>query len=251
MCETHAMEDFAGVTLDDLYRVETTLKRTCAYTSSSSRKKRIEIRLLNSSVDHYVSTQMHCTSTFTRHTFPTFKMSACTVTRIDVESVVTVYGNTRICCIYTSACVRGGGGGCTLSLPEWRVHSTPSVFERLEDENIRAPEWLRYYAYRATFDFECWFDTAQLPSDSDEVHWVVRHVPLIVSVASNVLGHEQVQCLVTDGGTNKLVDDMMNTLVAMIDAAYEKMKDYYEDVLEKLAEAQSDWDEKKHAARGW
>ena len=69
-------------------------------------------------------------------------------------------------------------------------HSTPSVFERLDDENIRVAESLRYYSYRATFDFECWFDTEQLPSDSDKVHWVARHVPLSVSVASNVPGHE-------------------------------------------------------------
>ncbi|KAI0242624.1 Basement membrane-specific heparan sulfate proteoglycan core protein [Lamellibrachia satsuma] len=48
-------------------------------------------------------------------------------------------------------------------------HSTPSVFECLDDENIRFPESLRYYPYRATFDFDCWFDTARLPSDSDKM----------------------------------------------------------------------------------
>ena len=82
-------------------------------------------------------------------------------------------------------------------------YSTPSVFECLDDENIRVAESLRYYPYRATFDFECWFDTEQLPSDSEKVHWVARHVPLSVSVASNVPGHERVQCLVTDGDTIK------------------------------------------------
>ena len=120
-------------------------------------------------------------------------------------------------------------------------HSTPSVFERLDEENIRVAESLRYYPYRATFDFECWFDTEQLPSDSDKVHWVARHVPLIVSVASNVPGHEQVQCLVTDGDTNKLVSSMMDILRAMSDAAY----DSYEDVLEQLAEALTNWDERE------
>ena len=107
-------------------------------------------------------------------------------------------------------------------------HSTPSVFERLDDENIRVAESLRYYPYRATFDFECWFDTEQLPSDSDQVHWVARHVPLSVSVASNVPGHEQVKCLVTDGDTNKLVSVMMDILRSMSDAAYDKIKDSYE-----------------------
>ena len=61
---------------------------------------------------------------------------------------------------------------------------------RLDDENIRVSKSLRYYPYRATFDFECWFDTKQLPSDSDHIHWVARHIALSVSVASNVPGHE-------------------------------------------------------------
>ena len=85
-----------------------------------------------------------------------------------------------------------------------------SIFERQDDENVGpAPASLRYYPYRATFDFQCYLDTTQLPSDSDKVQWIARHVPLSVSVASNVPGHEQVQCLVTDGDPDKLVADMM------------------------------------------
>ena len=91
-------------------------------------------------------------------------------------------------------------GGVRRVFPGGVYHSTPSVFERLDDENIRVAESLRYYPYRATFDFECWFDTEHLPSDSS-VHWIARHVPLSVSVASNVPGHERVKCLVTNGNT--------------------------------------------------
>ena len=62
--------------------------------------------------------------------------------------------------------------------------------------------------------------------DSDKVHWVARHVPLSVSMASNVPGHEQVQCLVMDGDTNKLVSAMMDILQSMSDAAYENIKTF-------------------------
>ena len=65
---------------------------------------------------------------------------------------------------------------------------------------------------------------------------MARHVPLSVSLPSNVPGHELVQCLVTDGDTNKLVSRMMDILRAMSDAAYDKIKHSYEDVLEQLAE---------------
>ena len=140
--------------------------------------------------------------------------------------------------------------GCVrLVDPGGVYHSIPSVFERLDDKNIRVSESLRYYPYRATFEFECWFDSEQLPSDSDKVHWVARHVPLSVSVASNVPGHEQVQYLITDGDTNKLVTAMMHILRAMSDATYDKIKDSYKDVLEQLAKALTNWDEWKHATR--
>ena len=71
------------------------------------------------------------------------------------------------------------------------------------------------------------------PSDKDNVHWVARHVPLSVSVASNVPSHEQVQCLVTDGDPDTLVADVMDNLRAMSGDAYEV-------VLEDLAEAKTD-----------
>ena len=140
-------------------------------------------------------------------------------------------------------------GGVRRVYPGGVYHSTPSVFEGLDDENIRVAESLRYYPYRVTFEFKCWFDTEQLPSDSDKFHWVARHVPLSVSVASNVPSHEQVQYLVTDGDTNKLVSAMMDILRAMSDAAYDKIKDSHEDVLEQLAGALTNWDEREKAAR--
>ena len=72
-------------------------------------------------------------------------------------------------------------------------HTTPSVFQRLDDEVINVADTLRFYPYRATFDFECFFDGDNLPTDSDRVQWIARHVPLSVSVASNVVGHEDAQ----------------------------------------------------------
>ena len=68
-------------------------------------------------------------------------------------------------------------------------HPPPSVFERLDDEGIVVSDYLRYYPYRATFDFECYFNDERLPTNTDHVEWIARHVPLSVSVASNVPGY--------------------------------------------------------------
>ena len=225
------MEDFAGVTLDYLYRVETMFqKNVCVYklikpdaedgkTTAELVRRSLcnypETMYLNLHETHFSLIQdvrMYCHS---------YRCRKCS------DSLWTHTWKLRQ---NESTCT-----GCVHRFyPGGVYHSTPSVFERLDDENILVAESLRYYPYRATFDFfECWFDTEQLPSDSDKVQWVARHVPLSVSVASNVPGHEQVQCLVTDGDTNKLVSAMMGILRAMSDAAYDKIKDSYEDVLER------------------
>ena len=121
-------------------------------------------------------------------------------------------------------------------------HPPPSVFERLDDEGIVVEKMLRYYPYRATFDFECYFSDERLPVNSDKVHWIARHVPLSVSLASNVPGLEPAQCYVTDGDSDKLVADMMSHLHAVSDAAFESLKPSYESVLNELEARKEEWD---------
>ena len=232
------MEEFAGVTLDDFYRVETTFQtNVCVYKLVESDdvdgKKTAE--LVRRSLCHYSDTMylnLHETHysyiqniQMYRHSYRCQKCGECLF-----KDVWQLSRHERTC-----------KGGVRRVYPGGVYHSTPSVFERLDDENIRVPESLRYYPYRATFDFECWFDTARLPSD--KMQWVARHVPSSVSMASNVPGHEQVQCLVTDGDTNKLVSAKMDILQSMSEAAYENIKNSYEDVLARLVKARSNWDE--------
>ena len=126
------------------------------------------------------------------------------------------------------------------------VYRPPSsIFERLDDEGIIASPVLRYFPYRATFDFECYFSDERLPVNSDKLQWSARHVPLSVSVASNVPGNEPAQCYVTDGDSDKLVADMMDHLTAISDAAYESLLPLYADVLEELKTRKEAWDEEE------
>ena len=121
-------------------------------------------------------------------------------------------------------------------------HPPPSVFERLDDEGIVVEKMLRYYPYRATFDFESYFDRNNVPADTNTLQWSARHVPLSVSVASNVPGHEDAQCYITNGDSDKLVADMMSHLHAVSDAAFESLKPSYESVLDKLKMLKEEWD---------
>ena len=127
-------------------------------------------------------------------------------------------------------------------------HTTPSVFQRLDDEGITVAETLRFYPYRATFDFECFFDGEALPANSDRVQWIARHVPLSVSVASNVPGHEPPRCYVTDGDSDKLVGAMMRSLSAISDTAFDMLIPSYDNVLNELEVRKDAWDEAERKA---
>ena len=127
-------------------------------------------------------------------------------------------------------------------------HTTPSLFQRLDDEGITVAETLRVYPYRATFDFECFFDGEALPANSDRVQCIARHVPLSVSVASNVPGHEPPRCYVTDGDSDKLVGAMMRSLSAISDTAFDMLIPSYDNVLNELEVRKDAWDEAERKA---
>ena len=117
----------------------------------------------------------------------------------------------------------------------------PSTFQRLDDEGIVVDEALRYYPYRATFDFERFFTGDNLPADTDHVQWVARHILLSVSVASNVPGYEPALCFVSDGDADKLVESMMTRLNTIIDAAFVTLVPSYADVLDDMVKCSRKW----------
>ena len=80
------------------------------------------------------------------------------------------------------------------------------------------------FPYRATFDFEVYFETDDLPSKTKQTLFTARHIPLSVAVASNVPGFILPKCFVTDGDPCKLVGDMVGYLLKIADSAFDKLK---------------------------
>ena len=113
------------------------------------------------------------------------------------------------------------------------------VFDLLEDEGFTVPSELRYFPYRATFDFECMFDRNNCPNDSAKLHWEAKHVPLSVSVCSNVSGYDQPKCFISNGDSRKLVQDMVKYLVDISKESFRLLKQeiatLFEEIDEKLS----------------
>ena len=69
-----------------------------------------------------------------------------------------------------------------------------------------------------------------------------------MSVASNVPGYEPAQCYITDGDSDKLVEEMMNNVIAISDAAYDSLLPSYVDVLADLDARKHAWEEETKEA---
>ena len=234
---------FVGVTLDDLHKVESKFEtNVVVYQLVPTGNEKTMAELVRRSTGHYPETMyvnlhethysyirdinMYCHSWRCRNCEQALR-----------KSPYHLHRHERTCTEGIKRVYKGG------------VYRPPSsVFERLDDEGIVVSDYLRYYPYRATFDFECYFDGENIPTNTDHVEWIARHVPLSVSVASNVPGYEPAQCYITDGDSDKLVEEMMNNLIAISDTAYDALLPSYVDVLADLDARKHAWEEETKEA---
>ena len=230
------VHDFAGVTLDDLHKVESKFEtNVVVYQLVEIDNGKTMAELVRRSMGHYADTmnmnlyETHFSYIQDMKSYShSYKCSKCENSLWKYPSLLKRHELT--CEAGVNQIYKGG------------VYRPPSsIFERLDDEGIISSSVLRYFPYRATFDFS----DERLPVNSDKLQWSARHVPLSVSVASNVPGYEPAQCYVTDGDSDKLVADMMDHLTAISDAAYESLLPLYADVLEELKTRKEAWDEEE------
>ena len=234
---------FVGVTLDDLHKVESKFEtNVVVYQLVPTGNEKTMAELVRRSTGHYPET-MYVNLHETHYSYIRDINMYCHSWRCRNceqalwKSPYHLHRHERTCTEGIKRVYKGG------------VYRPPSsVFERLDDEGIVVSDYLRYYPYRATFDFECYFDGENIPTNTDHVEWIARHVPLSVSVASTVPGYEPAQCYITDGDSDKLVEEMMNNLIAISDTAYDALLPSYVDVLADLDARKHAWEEETKEA---
>ena len=239
------VHDFVGVTLEDLSKIEATFDvNVVVYKLDEITDGKTTAELVRRSPCQYIETmylnlyEAHFSYIKDIRMYShSYKCSKCE--QALWESSWELHRHERTCEAGVNQIYKGG------------VYRPPaSIFERLDDEGIIVSPVLRYFPYRATFDFECYFSDERLPVNSDKLQWSARHVPLSVSVASNVPGYEPALCFVTDGDADKLVGCMITRLNTISDAAYESLLPLYADVLEELKTRKEAWDEEEEEEDG-
>ena len=127
-------------------------------------------------------------------------------------------------------------GKVHLKYPGGAYHVPKTIFEELEDEGIIVPEEARYFPYRATFDFECFFDKerAQELKNTKKLNWESAHVPLSVSVCSNVPGYQAPKCFVSNGDPNVFITEFMQYLTKISLKSSSILREQFAPVFEAL-----------------
>ena len=114
-------------------------------------------------------------------------------------------------------------------------HKSPlTIFEKLESLGIHTSEESRYYKLFAVWDMEAMLQKTN-HSTTTKLNWISKHVPISVSVASNITNFESPRCFINPDPTI-LIQNMMEYLRLISITARKQISCKYFHVLYELDE---------------
>ena len=101
---------------------------------------------------------------------------------------------------------------------------------------MKEPEAAWYFSYRATFDFEYYFDKekAEELKSTGKLNWQSAHVPLSVSVCSNMSEYQEPKCFVSKGDPKEFTTEFIQYLVSISTTSFSLLREQFIDVFEAL-----------------
>ena len=118
-------------------------------------------------------------------------------------------------------------------------HVGRSTLEILKDNGIKVPEGY-IYPYRATYDFESILAPVAPGEKKQTEHtqYTTKHIPVSVSVCSNVPGFDKPACFVSSDEQDPqgLVDQMIDYLEEISDHAFQLLQNDFRDVYQQISE---------------
>ncbi|KAL8564994.1 hypothetical protein ACOMHN_003370 [Nucella lapillus] len=144
---------------------------------------------------------------------------------------------------------------CTGKLVKHRypggVYTPPSTPLEILQRNGLNVDTAYVYPYRATYDYEAYFDRDDLPQnpESDNTRYTSRHVPMSLAVSSNVPSYDEPVCFVSERNPQKLVDRMFDHLEEIAQHAYLLSREEFADVYDELAAMVQEEEEDKGEER--
>ena len=115
-----------------------------------------------------------------------------------------------------------------------------TIFEKIRSLGIDLHEDDLYCPYFAVWDMEAMLIKSQTSSNDRKLQWLAQHVPISVSIASNVKDFESPKCFV-NLNTSELISDMMIYLQKISEHNAEYLRCKYEEVLLQLDQLQDEY----------
>ena len=135
------------------------------------------------------------------------------------------------------------------AFPGGAFKTPPTIFQLLEDEGFSIPEHLKYFPYRATFDFECMFSSNTGLNNTEKLAWDAKHIPLSVSICSNVPGYDHPKCFESEGDAKQLVKQMVDYLVEISIESYRLVRETFASVFDAIEKRLEDLEQTSEPTR--
>ena len=71
-------------------------------------------------------------------------------------------------------------------------------------------------------------------NDTEKLTWNAKHVPLSVSVCSDVSDYDQPKCFVSDGDSKQLVKEMLEPIVKISEQSYDLLRKEFNFLFEAM-----------------
>ena len=84
-------------------------------------------------------------------------------------------------------------------------------------------------------------------NDTEKLTWDAKHIPLSVSVCSNVPDYDQPKCIVSDGDSKQLVKEMLEQLVKISQKSYALLRKEFNFLFEAIDQKLQDLQLKSEA----
>ena len=107
-----------------------------------------------------------------------------------------------------------------------------TVFDKLEEYGICVPRTQRIFPWFIVYDFEAMLVPIQ-GEGSEKLSWTAQHIPISVSICSNVDGFTSPKCIV-DPDTDTLVGSMVEYMQLIATKGDELAREKFQCVFEEL-----------------
>ncbi|ELT89960.1 hypothetical protein CAPTEDRAFT_198376 [Capitella teleta] len=134
--------------------------------------------------------------------------------------------------------LRTCGSAVRLIYPGGAYSPAKSIFEEVKEYlGMEFSKEDSVYPYRITYDFECMFKYDDVPLRSENTEWRAKHIPVSVSLCSNVESFREPKCFLSerhDTDATALIHSMIKYMLDIQEEASRLLHEKYSAVLDRL-----------------